>query len=136
MVPASAALFKRARNGAAAAMLSVLLEGTLTAAPVSRVSTKGRTFITAQMRAAGEDGEAAWCSLIAFSETAVEALLALHADDAVAVAGQASLNHWETSTGEHRVGLRVTVQRVLTVYDASQRRKRGAVAAVVGIRSL
>lgn len=110
-------------------MLSVLLEGTLTAAPVRRMSSKNTPFVTVQMRVAGEDGEAVWCSLIAFNADAVDALLALHAGDAVAVAGQASLNHWETSSGEHRVGLRVTVQRVLTVYDAGQRRKRAAVAA-------
>ena len=113
-------------------MLSVLLEGTLSSAPVSRVSSKGSTFATVQMRAAGEDGEAVWCSCIAFSIDAVEALLALHAGDAAAIAGHAALNHWETSTGEHRVGLRVTVQRVLSVYDAGQRRKRSTVAADVG----
>jgi len=110
-------------------MLSILLEGTLTSAPVSRISGKGTPFATVQMRAAGEDGETVWCSCIAFSDTAVDALLALHAGDAVAVAGQASLNHWETSSGEHRVGLRVTVQRVLSVFDAGQRRKRAAAAA-------
>jgi single-stranded DNA-binding protein len=113
----------------AAAMLSILLEGVLAAAPVRRMSSKNTPFATAQMRAAGEDGETVWCSLIAFSDTAVDALLALHAGDAVAIAGHASLNHWESSTGEHRVGLRVTVQRVLTVFDAGQRRKRAAVAA-------
>ena len=110
-------------------MLSVLLEGTLTAAPVSRTSSKGSTFATAQVRAAGEDGETVWCSCIAFNADAVEALLALRTGDAAAIAGGAALSHWETSAGEHRVGLRVTVQRVLTVYDAGQRRKRATVTA-------
>jgi len=110
-------------------VLSVLLEGTLIAAPVSRVSSKGGTFATAQMRAAGEDGETVFCNMIAFDLVAVEALLALTKGDALAVAGTASLNHWESSTGEHRVGLRVTVQRLLTVYDAGKRRKRATVVA-------
>ena len=110
-------------------MLSVLLEGVLTAAPVRRMSSKNTPFATVQMRAAGEDGEAIWCSCIAFAADAVEALLALHAGDAAAIAGHAALNHWETSTGEHRVGLRITVQRVLSIFDAGQRRKRSTAPA-------
>jgi len=72
-----------------------------------RMSSKNTPFATAQMRAAGEDGEPVWCSCIAFSTEAVDALLALRAGDAVAIAGIASLNHWETSSGEYRVDLRV-----------------------------
>lgn len=37
-------------------MLHVLLQGTLTAAPVARAGQRG-PFTTAQLRAAGEDGE-------------------------------------------------------------------------------
>jgi len=109
-------------------MLSVLLEGVLSAAPVSRTSSKGTTFATANLRAAGEDGQTCWCSLIAFNADAVAALLALRAGDAAAIAGSAALSHWETGSGEHRVGLRVTVQRLLSVFDAGQRRKRSAAA--------
>lgn len=109
-------------------MLSVLIEGTLNAAAVSRVSSKGSTFATAQVRAAGEDGATVWCSCIAFNADAVAALLALHAGDAVAIAGHAALSHWESGSGEHRVGLRVTAQRVLSVYDAGQRRKKATAA--------
>ena len=78
-------------------MLSVLVEGTLSAAPVSRVSSKGSTFATAQVRAAGEDGEAVWCSCIAFNADAVAAVLALHAGDAVAIAGHPAPVKWRTS---------------------------------------
>lgn len=103
-------------------MLSVLLEGTLTAAPVSRTSAKGNPFTTAQLRCAGEDGETVWCSVIAFHATAAEALAALSSGDAVAIAGHAAISRWERE-GEHRAGLKVTATRVLTVYDAGQRRK-------------
>ncbi|HEU4457776.1 MAG TPA: single-stranded DNA-binding protein [Methylibium sp.] len=103
-------------------MLSVLIEGTVTAAPVSRTSARGTAFVTAQMRCAGEDGEAVWCSVIAFSASAAEALLALASGDAVAVAGHAALSQWEKN-GEHRVGMKVTASRVMTVYEAGQRRK-------------
>jgi len=114
-------------------MLSVLLGGTLTAAPVSRTSSKGSTFVTATLRAAGEDGATVWCSIISFNADAVEVLRALHAGDAVAVAGQAAINHYETGSGEHRVGLRVTVSRVLSIHDAGQRRKRATATAAAGV---
>jgi len=38
-------------------MLSVLIEGTLTATPVQRTTVKGQPFATAKLRASGEDGE-------------------------------------------------------------------------------
>lgn len=106
-------------------MLSVLLEGTLTAAPVGRTTATGKPFTTAQMRCAGEDGEAVWCSVIAFHATAAEVLLGLTAGDSVAIAGHAALSQWEKN-GEHRVGMKVTATRVLTVYEAGQRRKAAA----------
>lgn len=106
-------------------MLSVLLQGTLTAAPVRRTSSKGSNFATAQLRCAGEDGESVFCSVITFAPEAVEALLALQKGDAVAITGEASLSTWQKD-GEHRVGLRVTGTRVLTVYQASKRRKAAA----------
>lgn len=107
-------------------MLSVLAQGTLTAEPVKRTSSKGSTFATANVRATGEDGAPTWISAIAFDQVAVEALLALKAGDAVALAGEAAVWHWESANGEHRVGLRVTVRRVLSVHDARRERKAAA----------
>lgn len=112
-------------------MLSVLLEGTLSATPSVRTSTRGTTYTTAQMRVAGEDGETVWCSIIAFHREAAEGLAALSSGDAVAVAGHAVISRWEKD-GEHRAGLKVTATRVLTVYQAGQRRKAAADAAGAG----
>ena len=103
-------------------MLSVLIEGTLIAAPVRRISSKGGTFVTAQVRCNADDGESVLCSVIAFHASAAEALAALGAGDTVAVAGPAALSQWEKN-GEHKVGLKVTATRVLTVYEAGMRRK-------------
>ena len=108
-------------------MLSVLVEGTLIAAPVRRTSAKGSAFVTAQVRCHADDGESVFCSVIAFQAQTAEALAALGAGDAVAVAGPASLSQWEKN-GEHRVGLKVTATRVLSVYDAGMRRRAAAAA--------
>ena len=103
-------------------MLSVLIEGSLIAAPVRRTSAKGSTFVTAQLRCTGDDGTSILCSVIAFQASAAEALAALAAGDTVAVAGPAALSQWEKN-GEPRVGLKVTASRVLSVYEAGMRRK-------------
>ena len=57
-------------------MISTLIEGVLHADPIRRTSKTGNDFITANMRAAGDDGETVWASLIAFDAGAVEALSA------------------------------------------------------------
>lgn len=108
-------------------MLSVLIEGTLIAAPVRRTSAKGGAFVTAQVRCSADDGASVFCGVIAFQPAAAEALAALGAGDAVAVAGPASLSQWEKD-GEHRSGLRVTATRVLSVYDAGARRRAAGAA--------
>ena len=108
-------------------MLSVLIEGTLIAAPVQRTSAKGSQFVTAQLRCHAEDGESVFCSVIAFSASAAEALARLAAGDTVAVTGPAALSQWEKD-GQHKVGLTVTATRVLTVYDAGMRRKAASQA--------
>ena len=103
-------------------MLSVLVEGTLIAAPVRRTSAKGGAFVTAQLRCTGDDGASLLCSVIAFQASAAEALAGLAGGDTVAVAGPAALSQWEKN-GEHRAGLKVTATRVLSVYEAGMRRK-------------
>lgn len=103
-------------------MISTLIEGILHGDPVRRTSTKGQAYITAQMRAAGDDGETVWCSLIAFDAGAVEALGKLAAGDTVAVAGHASLSTWQSKDGEHKAGLKVTVRKIMSVYEAGKRR--------------
>ena len=55
-------------------MLSVLVEGTLIAAPVRRTSAKGSAFVTAQVRCHADDGESIFCSVIAFQAQTAEAL--------------------------------------------------------------
>ena len=103
-------------------MLSVLMEGTLLTAPSQRTSAKGQPYTVAQVRCTAEDGESVFCSVIAFSASAAEALARLGAGDTVAIAGPAALSQW-TKDGEHKVGLKVTATRVMSVYDAGMRRR-------------
>jgi single-stranded DNA-binding protein len=103
-------------------MLSVLIEGTLIGAPVRRTSSKGSTFVTAQLRCNADDGESVLCSVIAFQAAAADPLAALAAGNTVAVAGATALSQWEKN-GEHHVGLKVTATHVFSVQEAVLRRK-------------
>jgi single-stranded DNA-binding protein len=103
-------------------MLSVLMQGTLSATPMRRTSEAGRTFATAQVRVPTDD-DALLCSVIVFDAAAVDALLALDKGDAVAVSGTAKLSHWTGKDGTERTGLSVTGQRVMTAYTATKKRR-------------
>jgi single-stranded DNA-binding protein len=109
-------------------VLSVLVEGSLIAAPVSRTSGKGSTFVTAQMRCAADGGESILVSVIAFGADVADALVSLGKGDALAVAGRASLSRWEKD-GQAHVGLKVTATRVLSVYSAGKRRAQATAGA-------
>lgn len=110
-------------------MIAVLIQGRLNATPVARTSSRGNKFATALIRATADDGTTTWVSVIAFSEDAVEGLLALREGDSVAVAGEASLHTFETSSGETRAQLRVTATRCLSVHQAKRQRKAAAAAS-------
>lgn len=103
-------------------MLSVLCSGSLVSDPRERTTQAGKSFATASMRVPAEDGEALLASLIAFDAGAVSALLALRKGDALAVSGRGKLTEWEKN-GEQRHGLSVTVDRVLSAYQAGKARK-------------
>lgn len=105
-------------------MISVLIEGKLHADPVRRITAKGREYITGQMRAADDAGATTWCNLIAFDAGAVESLGKLAGGDAVAVVGFASVNTWTAKDGTHRAGLKITVSRAMSVYEAGNVRLR------------
>jgi len=104
-------------------MLNILATGTLVAEPRSRQGNSGKSFVTTSMRVPVEGGDAVLVSVIAFSSTAIDALLALTKGDAVAIAGRAKLTSWTKDDGEHH-GLSVIADQVLTVYEADRRRKR------------
>jgi len=105
-------------------MISVLIEGTLVADPVERISARGQAFVTASVRAPSSEGdEAVLCSVITFSTEAGAALAALQKGDSVAISGHAGLRSWTSREGETRTGLSITASRVLSVYAAGQRRR-------------
>lgn len=104
-------------------MLSVLCTGTLTADPQRRMSAKGSAFATGLMRCPVEGEDAVLVSVITFSASAIEALLALGKGDSIACTGRAKLTEWTNKDGEQRHGISVTVERIMSSYSLDKKRQ-------------
>lgn len=81
----------------------------------------------AKVRAAGGDGEALFVNVVAFSESAQTALLALDDGDSVALAGTLTPKAGVDKEGQPRPALDMVVHACLSPYHVT--RKRDAVAA-------
>lgn len=109
-------------------MLSVLASGTLVREAQQRTGGTGRPYATASMRVPCEGDEAAFVSLVAFSTSAIEALLVLQKGDSLAVTGRAKLTTWEKD-GEQRQSLSMVAEQVMTHYQLEKRRTRAQAEA-------
>lgn len=106
--------------------IEALILGKLHARAAQRTGKTGRPFITAKVRAAAGEVEAVYINVVAFSETAAAALLALDAGDSVALAGTLKPGAWIDREGNARPSLDMVAAQVLTVYGL--KKKRDAVA--------
>ena len=62
-------------------------------------------------------------SLIAFDAPAVKALMQLRKGDPVSVAGMGKLTQWTGKDGVEKRGISVTVQAVISIYQARKRKR-------------
>ena len=104
--------------------ITALVTGKLIADPDRRTGPSGKPFTLARVAAATEDGDAL-CSVIAFGP-AGEQLAAMAKGDTVALTGRAKVTTWQGRDGEHKAGLNITADALLTAYHV--RRKRQAMA--------
>lgn len=101
--------------------LDILTTGKLTKPPMRRTGQGGKTYATATMRAATEDGDIL-VNLIAFGAIA-DSLLALGAGDSLAVTGRAKVSTWTGKDGTLKTGLSVTAEAIMSLYQARKRRQ-------------
>ena len=106
-------------------MIGALVQGELVAEPQARTASNGAPFWTATIRVPTAT-EALFVGVSTFSESAGERLMKLHKGSAVAAAGALEPTEWAGKDGETRKGWRLTASEVLTVYEATKRRKPGA----------
>lgn len=111
-------------------MIEGLVSGKLHGRPEQRTGKNGKPFTVAKVWAAASGGESVFVNVVAFSESAQAALLALEAGDAVALAGTLTPKAWTDREGAARPALDMVAAQLLTTYHL--KRKRDAVAAAGG----
>lgn len=104
-------------------MIDGLIAGKLFGAPARKTGKAGKPFAVAKVRAAGGDGESLFVNVIAFSEPAQAALLALEDGDAVALAGSITPKVWTDRDGNARPALDMVASQVLTAYHVTRKRR-------------
>ncbi len=106
-------------------MIGALVQGELAAEPVERMTSNGKPYWTASMRVPTAT-DAVFVGVSTFNATAGQRLMRLHKGSALAAVGTIEPNDWIGKEGEQRKGWRLTVSELLTVYEATKRRKPGA----------
>lgn len=99
------------------------MAGKLWKNPEERRSSAGKTFVTANVRAADGDGEALFVNVVAFSDSAKAALLALEDGDSVSLAGTLKIGTYEARDGAVKPNVSMVAQQVLTTYHVARKRK-------------
>lgn len=103
-------------------MIEALIGGKLHGTAQHKTGKTGRAFVTAKVRAHSGEGDV-FVNVVAFSESAGEALLALGDGEAVSVAGTVKPSAWIDRDGQARPSLDMVAAQVLTVYHVNRKRK-------------
>lgn len=103
--------------------IEALILGKLHQKAEQRTSKSGKPFVTAKARAASGEGESLFVNVIAFSESACAALLALEAGDSLAMGGTLKPGAWVDREGNARPSVDLVVAKVLTVYGLKRKRE-------------
>jgi len=102
--------------------IEALILGKLHQHAEQRTSKTGRPYVTAKVRASAGDGESLFVNVIAFSDTAGAALLALDAGDSLALGGTLKPGAWIDREGTARPSVDMVATQVLTVYGLKKKR--------------
>jgi single-stranded DNA-binding protein len=116
-------------------MISGLVSGVLIGKPQKRQSTKGKPFVTAKLRATGASGESTYIDIIAFSQSAAGALLAMGGGDSLAVSGPITTKVWNNKNGETKVALDIVAAGVMTPYQLTKKREGLTKASATAVPS-
>lgn len=104
-------------------MIDGLISGRLVGASQARTGQGGRRFVTAKLRVPASDGGVVFASVITFSQSTGDALLALEEGDSVTLTGSVVPRVWTDSHGEPRAALDVKAHAALTAYHVRRKRR-------------
>lgn len=103
-------------------MIEALVSGKLHGQPAQKVARTGKPFVVAKVRAHAGDADV-FVNVIAFSQAACEALLALGDGDAVALSGSLTPKAWTDRESIARPALDLVASQVLSAYHVTRKRK-------------
>ena len=104
--------------------IDCLIQGRMHRTAQQRTSKTGSPFVTCTVRVPTKDGGSLFASVIAFSGTACQALMALADGDAVALSGEATLKLYQPKDGsEPRPSLDLLAHQILTPYHVKRCRE-------------
>ena len=103
-------------------MIEALVSGKLHGQPAQKISKTGKPFVVAKVRAHAGEADV-FVNVIAFSQAACEALLALGEGDAVALAGTLTPKAWPDREGTARPALDLVASQVLSAYHVTRKRR-------------
>jgi single-stranded DNA-binding protein len=112
-------------------MIEALISGKMQGQPSEKMATTGKPFVTAKVRVHAGDADV-FVNVIAFSESACAALLALQSGDAVSLAGSLTPKAWTDREGVVRPALDLVASQVLTASCGAQAQGGRAYAARPG----
>lgn len=105
-------------------MIDGLVGGKLNGAAKEHLSKTGKRFATAKLRTPLADGDSIFVSVIAFSETVVDGLMALSDGDSVALSGALTPKVWQPANGEARPALDLVAHALVTAYHVQRKRQQ------------
>jgi single-stranded DNA-binding protein len=103
-------------------VIDALVSGKLFGKPTCKSGQSGKHFVVAKVRAAISGDEAIFINVIAFTNTAKDALLELDDGDSLAIAGTLTPKVWTDKHGEARPALDLVASAVLTSYHVTRKR--------------
>jgi single-stranded DNA-binding protein len=104
-------------------MIDGLVSGRLYGTAQVRTGQHGTHFVTCRVRATAGDGETLFVNVIAFDDTAKDALQALDDGDSVSLAGALTPKTWIDKQGNAKPALDMVVHAVLTAYHVQRKRR-------------
>lgn len=103
--------------------IDALIAGKLFRNAEERTGQSGKMFVRAKVRVATGDNDSVFVSVVAFSDSAKAALLALDDGEAVALAGSLTPKVWTDRNGDAKPALDMVAAQVLTTYHVQRKRK-------------
>lgn len=105
-------------------MIDALIAGRIYGKPQARTAKNGSAFAVAKIRVGTRDGDALFVSVISFSGSAVQVLLALEDGDSIALAGELTPKVYTDRDGNARPALDLLAHAALSPYAVSRKREK------------